>query len=627
MFGKFEDYKMDLKRLIATGALLLTSLIPKSVGSYAVKSADGIDSIHPLLSSQLSAFLSNNSLLPEGVNFNLGKVKQGSIEEDSPEYDYTRSYNHFCSWTNSSDGIWNFPSSKDWAMSPALQSGEVPLNLFPWPLSNHYKELYPESNPKYPYGDNSWPRVVEQYQGGEVGTAFGHIFHLVSDATVPAHARLDPHFGELPFLEQLIEGDELYGLWPTDIYEVWTDEHKFEIINQLTPRPENVPQFSSLPELFEDLAHFTGSNFYSDNEFYDDLLCFIDKNACNFNSTGGIVEGTTIAMEGLKVYLMKEIDGKKVHVLRKGFLTDFPDTICLQDMWKVLGTKSIEYGAAALNLLVVEPPVECTNECAYGQTTCQDKTVMTCTNNDLDDCLEWAASLYCGEGQVCKDGDCVEEGTTCFDECTYSGEKGCSGGDVVQCTNNDDDNCLEWTIAEYCNNDSYCANGECVTGSPTCEDKCGTYNQTSCSGNNVMKCDYNNNTGCLELVVQESCGNECADGKCTAFSGNGSYCDTCEKDEDCVEGMNCGAFTNEWGTIFTTFCAPNYNCYSDSDCSGGYVCEADLLKIDQKYCFPKTVLACKDEKTVWYTNSCGTWIVAAENCTGTKHCVKGICVD
>ena len=507
---------MDLKRLIATGTLLLASLIPKTANTYAVKSADGTESVHPLLSMKLNQFLNSNSLLPEGIDFNLGKVKQGSIDEDSPEYDYTRSYNHFCSWADSNDGIWNFPSAKDWAMSPTLQSGEVPLNLFPWPLFNHYKELYPGSNPKYPYGDNSWPRVVEQYQSGEVGTAFGHIFHLVSDATVPAHARLDPHYGELPFLEQLIEGDELYGLWPTDIYEVWTDEHKFEIINQLTPHPENVPQFNSLPELFEDLAHFTGSNFYSDNEFYDDLLCLIDLNACNFNSAGGAVEGTTIAMEGLKIYLMKEIEGKKVHLLRKGFLTDFPDTTCLQDMWKVLGTKSLEYGAATLNLLAEEQPVEppeCTNECDYGQTTCQDKTVMTCTNNDLDDCLEWTPAVYCGSGQVCKDGDCVEERTTCLDECNYSGEKSCSGGDVVQCTNNDDDDCLEWAIAEYCAES--CKNGDCVNEPPTCEDKCDTYNQTSCSGNNIMKCEYNNQ-GCLELVVQESCdGNEqCMGGVC-----------------------------------------------------------------------------------------------------------------
>ncbi len=614
MFGRFGDYKMDLKRLIAAGALLLTSLIPKSASSYAVKSADGTDSIHPMLSAKLHQFLISNSLLPEGINFILGEVKQGSIDEDSPEYDYTRSYNHFCSWTDSNDGIWNFSSSKDWAMSSYLQSGKIPFNLFPWPLSTYYRSLYPEDNPNYPYGDNSWPRVIEQYQSGEVGTAFGHIFHLVSDATVPAHARLDAHWGEAPFLETLLEDyySEGAALWPTDVYEVWTDEHKFEIINQLNPQVKNVLEFSSLPELFKDLAYFTGSNFYSDG------------------SVDGTVAGLTEVMEGNKKYFVKSIEGKKVHVLRDGFLTDFPDTVCLEDTWKVLGTKSLEYGTAALNLLAAEeqqPPVECTNECAYGQTTCQDKTVMTCTNNDMDDCLEWAPAMYCGGGQVCKDGDCVEEGTTCFDECNYSGEKGCSGGDAAQCTNNDDDDCLEWAIAEYCAGS--CKGGECVTGLPTCEDECDTYNQTSCSGNKVMKCDYNNSTGCLELVLQESCGGgeKCENGGCKPIGPTcQNECDYQGQASACVDNgfegkfYTCSLDSKEclsWGIV--TYCTIGTKCI-DNECVLNECSKCSVS--DETKCNPEgdEVFICEPNDN----QSCLIW-TSWYTCLNDEICINGKC--
>ncbi|HLD72479.1 MAG TPA: hypothetical protein VJA23_02755 [Candidatus Nanoarchaeia archaeon] len=520
---------MDLKRLIATGALLLTSLIPKSAGSYAVKSADGIDSIHPLLSSQLSAFLSNNSLLPEGITFNLGKVKQGSINEDSSDYYYTRSYNHFISWSNSNDGIWNFPSAKDWAMSSELQSGKIPFNLFPGPLSIFYQSLYPEDNPNYPHDDNSWPRVVEQYQGGEIGTAFGHIFHLICDATVPAHARLDPHYGEFPFLEQLIEGSELHSLWPTDLMEVWTDEHKFEIMNQLTPKSENVPSPGSLPELFEDLAYFTGSNFYSDN------------------SVDGTVVGLTEVMEGNKKYFVKEVEGKKVHVLREGFLTDFPDTTCLQDMWKVLGTKSLEYGAAALNLLAEDQPVEppeCTNECDYGQTTCKDNNVMTCTNNDLDDCREWTPAVLCGSGQVCKDGDCVEEGTDCISH-DY---QDCGSSTAINwfdsCGNIEE-------VVKNCTGGYYCSNGNCVTEG----DKCSLDSCIKIIGATPSeKCD----TGCELFIIDHP-----------VISGwyVGGCLKTCNTNNDCNQYLSLTCQYNPIDEDSTKVCLPTDG---DPNCKAGF---------------------------------------------------------
>ncbi|MBS3121712.1 hypothetical protein J4434_02410 [Candidatus Woesearchaeota archaeon] len=74
--------------------------------------------------------------------------------------------------------------------------------------------------------------------------------------------------------------------------------------------------------------------------------------------------------------------------------------------------------------------------------------------------------------------------------------------------------------AIVCEGDSYCFNGECVISQQTCEDECDIFNEKSCSGKNVMTCNYNNSTGCLELIVQESCeGNEkCEGGECVPES-------------------------------------------------------------------------------------------------------------
>lgn len=544
MFGKFEDYKMDLKRLIATGALLLTSLIPKSTNAYASKSADGIDSIHPLLSSQLSAFLSNNSLLPEGVTFNLGAVKKGSIEEDLPlgAPDYLRSFHHFIHW-NTGKGLWGIlPSSSDWALSPDLQSATTfNFNQLPAPVAQYFMEMLGQTSIDLLLGgDHSWPRVVEEYQNGELGTNFGHIFHLICDATVPAHVRDDGHIGEAPFLEKLLENyySEGAALWPTDIYEVWTDEHKFEIMNQLTPKPEQVPSFSSLSELFKDLAQFTGSNFYSDG------------------SVDGTVVGLTEVMEGNKRYFVKEVEGKKVHVLTDGYIADFPDKVCLEDMWKVLGTKSLEYGVAAMNLLVEEPPVECTNECAYGQTTCQDNnTVMTCTNNDMDDCLEWAIAEYCSSGNSCLSGECTEKS-----DCFSQDSKTCSGNNVYW-----QDSCgnLE-SFVKTCNGDFYCANGDCVDS-----EQCISHYYTDCKWGSAY---WFNSCGFVEDLIQYCDDKECVGGECISKEDN------CEIDSCITAGYspallcdeNCDLFASDtphpiYPNTYLSACLQT--CNTDKDCN------------------------------------------------------------
>lgn len=49
--------------------------------------------------------------------------------------------------------------------------------------------------------------------------------------------------------------------------------------------------------------------------------------------------------------------------------------------------------------------------------------------------------------------------TTCTNECSYTGQRSCSGNYIRLCGNYDTDSCLEWTYSTYCS--AGCLNGYC----------------------------------------------------------------------------------------------------------------------------------------------------------------------
>lgn len=86
--------------------------------------------------------------------------------------------------------------------------------------------------------------------------------------------------------------------------------------------------------------------------------------------------------------------------------------------------------------------------------------------------------LACPTGKTCQDGACIQNqtNTTCTNDCSYSGQKTCSGTYVKNCGNYDADSCLEWNSGTYC---SYgCLNGTCTQTNETNQTTPGNYTCT-----------------------------------------------------------------------------------------------------------------------------------------------------
>ncbi|MEW5896518.1 MAG: hypothetical protein AB1668_02395 [Nanoarchaeota archaeon] len=292
MVTKSETYRKAAPALLAAAAALGIVLTPRNSSSYAtgdLSNPPASFSIHQLLVDKLTAFYPSKK-------YDINEIKIGTIDEDSADYGYARAFHHFQHW-QTGKGIYDNAPVKEWATNGSLQE-------------------------QAPYGNHSWEKAKEEYQNGTIGKNFGHIFHLIADLTVPAHARLSEHpFSSSTYLEELTG-----GLWLADFYEVWTNENKGSIMGAVAPK--NVPSFTSIEELIDSLAHFTGSNFYSD----DDMDGSVN---CNW-------EGK---------YCMREVEGQKARILRKGFIFQFPDVACMEDRWRILGRRAVEYGAAAVGLV------------------------------------------------------------------------------------------------------------------------------------------------------------------------------------------------------------------------------------------------------------------------------------
>lgn len=254
----------------------------------------------------------------------------------------------------------------------------------------------------------------------------------------------------------------------------------------------------------------------------------------------------------------------------------------------------------------------------------------------------------CKGNRICIDGECVEGSRNVPGKDTYSGadtsynldtsqnctshfKKVCSDGDLYwkdSCGNleNKIDSCNYGCSNGACNEpgsdavswndtasweDSYIPDTIVYYDQePSCTDECSDYGQTKCSGNGWKECGDYDSDSCLEWSDLNSCGSneKCEGGECIQKSGTGSYCDPCGSDADCVEGMVCNGWNDNWGNAISTWCTSNSSCFSDDDCGGGYVCYLDF-----NTCVPATIsLNCVGEDKVAAEDICGTSILLEE---------------
>ena len=188
---------------------------------FGPEPALGYDSniAHPNI-VELAAQVYNAKFNPDLTAEQIGWMKQGAIEEDTP----TRWLNHFYDPINDRGLLFNnirYQSSKKWAQDPFNQQN-------------------------FSMGDNSWQKAFLYYYKANEKDAFitlGHTLHLIADASVPAHTRDDPH--------------------PTgDSYEQFVKTNW----DKLVPDIKKLSQFQKVDSLegaFDSVAKFSNGNFFS----------------------------------------------------------------------------------------------------------------------------------------------------------------------------------------------------------------------------------------------------------------------------------------------------------------------------------------------------------------------------
>src|SRR3989339_150699 len=153
------------------GKIILISVFLVIIGSAGfLGRAFSYDSeiAHPNI-ADLAGQLYHGSAEEKLTGEEIGWIRQGTIDEDTP----IRWMNHFFDPTTGK-GVWygyTQMNAKKWAQSPSEQE-------------------------KYTLGDYSWQRAIYDYQHNnkkEALIGLGHVIHLVSDMSVPAHTRNDPH--------------------------------------------------------------------------------------------------------------------------------------------------------------------------------------------------------------------------------------------------------------------------------------------------------------------------------------------------------------------------------------------------------------------------------------------------
>ena len=265
--------------------------------------------------------------------------------------------------------------------------------------------------------------------------------------------------------------------------------------------------------------------------------------------------------------------------------------------------------------------VECSDQCAAGQTGCSANLThsYSCGQGDDDACLE-PVFLACPPGHLCVPdvGSCVEQ---CIPDCTGKacGDDGCgqSCGECTLDTECQEGQCVAPQLGKMgdpCENNLDCISMMCVVSAvgPICSKACG--GDSSCPP--IFNCEEVKigQATILACVPTGECiaqceGKECGDDGCAGSCGkcaDGFSCDSgqcksdagasCEAPQDCFGGL-CINFQS--GTKCSVPCS------TDSGCPDGWKCGPWLSALVQHVCAPP-----------------GT-MTAHENCMDVAECISG----
>jgi len=236
----------------------------------------------------------------------------------------------------------------------------------------------------------------------------------------------------------------------------------------------------------------------------------------------------------------------------------------------------------------------------------------TCTYTDLS----------CPNGYACSGGSCI---FTCYNDCSPSGAKMCSGNNVYQCSNCDADSCLEWCFSQNCDtSDAYLCSGT---------NRCGTssgdtwyYKDYYCSGGNCLYSD--SWLGDCDCTAYDSdYGQDVyTAGTCTDYTGcSGTSCSSSSYTDTC-SGTSVREYYVSGSGNSATCTYTDLSCPSGYTCSGGkciFVCYEDCSPSGTKMCSGNNIYQCSNCDA----DSCLEWCFSqncdasdAYLCSGTNRC-------
>ncbi|MBI2662748.1 DUF1566 domain-containing protein [Candidatus Woesearchaeota archaeon] len=391
--------QLDFKKgIVASAIAVATALFPTQSASYSPGAIDGTfcgkvveKGTHPLLTRKSVELY--ETLYPQYTFTEEEKLllEKGAIEEDSPEFCFIRSFNHFTEM-GTGKGIWSFPSSQQWGQSAEKQLGDIPFDAMPQGIRQFYQVLVAQKTKgKYPYGDNSWQRVVTEKNL----ESLGHVLHLLQDATAPAHVRNDAHPGPIWLIT--LEDFNIHSYVHGDSFESWAEDNsKLALLT-----PSTITNYKTIDDIFKDVVQKTGENFFS-----DDTMGNYDAPA---------VADLAAKKEGKRTYYYHTIEGVEVPIARKSFLTAFMDerkiphkphyvldTKVLEAQWEIQGTRAIEIGAAAIKLYVENVADKCVT---HASKVCEGNNVYW-----QDSCGKLENVFdSCNSNESCVNGMCIEK--------------------------------------------------------------------------------------------------------------------------------------------------------------------------------------------------------------------------
>ena len=260
----------------------------------------------------------------------------------------------------------------------------------------------------------------------------------------------------------------------------------------------------------------------------------------------------------------------------------------------------------------------CVDECAAGETRCDGPhAVVSCGQADSDSCTDWLAPVPCADGEVCSGGACAK---TCHDDC-QDGETQCLGSGVVTCGDLDGDGCREWGPAVPCPSGMFCSSGACAA---SCTDECKT-GENQCQGSVFKACGQYDLDPCLDLSPGVSCqlSDACVDGECTP-TGCMSAPKVCQDApaSACIDANTLRVY-DAVGQCSGGTCSYASHDLSCPNCPACDACAGVTCDMPPGVCFAPAGTCANGSCSYSYAN--GTSCDDGDACTDNDSCASGVC--